>query len=66
MITKKMTFREILEKKPEAARILFEYGMHCCGCHMAADETLEQGAKAHGMSDKDINELIKKLNSSSK
>ena len=58
-ITKKMSFSEILEKFPEAAEILFESGMHCCGCPMSADESLEQGAIAHGINP---DRLIEKLN----
>jgi hypothetical protein len=32
------------------------------GCPMAMEETVEQGCKAHGMSDKEIDELLKKVN----
>ncbi|MDP3027282.1 MAG: DUF1858 domain-containing protein [Nanoarchaeota archaeon] len=58
-ITKKMSFSEILEKFPEAAETLFESGMHCCGCPMSANESLEQGAIAHGINP---DKLIEKLN----
>lgn len=46
----------------KAVELLFKSGMGCIGCHMAMQETLEQGCKAHGMSEKEISELIKKLN----
>lgn len=62
-INKKMSFAEILEKKPEAASILMGKGMHCCGCPMAMQETLEQGACAHGL---DADEIVKELNSKRK
>jgi len=58
-ISKKMSFAEILEKNPEAAGILMEKGMHCCGCPMAMQETLEQGACAHGL---DADEIVGELN----
>ncbi|PJE81096.1 disulfide oxidoreductase [Candidatus Pacearchaeota archaeon CG10_big_fil_rev_8_21_14_0_10_32_42] len=61
-INEKMKLGELLEKNPDAARVLFESGMACIGCSMAMDETIEQGCLAHGMSKKEINELIKKLN----
>jgi hydroxylamine reductase len=61
-ITKDITFAELLEKKPESMNILFEAGLHCIGCHMSAYETIEQGCLAHGMSKKEIDELIKKIN----
>ena len=58
-ITKKMSFSEIMDKFPGATEILFESGMHCCGCPMSAGESLEQGAIAHGLNP---DELIEKLN----
>ncbi len=61
-ITKNMIFAELLEKHPEAANILFESGLHCIGCGGAMYETIEQGCLAHGMSKKQIEELIKKIN----
>jgi hybrid cluster-associated redox disulfide protein len=61
-ITKKMSFAEIMQKAPGAAEILMEKGMHCMGCPMAMQETLEQGALAHGLDpDKLIEEINKKL-----
>lgn len=61
-ITKNMTFREVLMQSPQAAEIMFKYGLHCIGCHMAASETVEQGALAHGMSEKDLEKMLKELN----
>jgi len=43
-------------------RFLFESGMHCLGCSMAMEETIGQGCLAHGMSEKQIDELVEKLN----
>jgi len=61
-ITKKTSMFEILQEKPKAAEILFEAGMHCIGCPMAMQESLEDGCLAHGMSKKEIEELVKRLN----
>lgn len=61
-ITKNMTFGEILEKNPKSAEILFNKGLYCIGCGMATSESFEEGCKAHGFSEKQINDLIKKLN----
>lgn len=58
-ITKKMTFAEIMKKKPEAMEILMKKGMSCFGCPMAMQETLEQGAIAHGIN---VEKLVKELN----
>lgn len=61
-ITKTMLLGDIVSKHPEAVDIMIQRGLHCIGCHVAYWETLEQGAKAHGMSDKDINEMLKEMN----
>ena len=58
-ITKDMTFGEVLKKYPETVKTFFEYGMHCFGCHLAVEETIEQGALAHGVS---VDQLIEALN----
>jgi hybrid cluster-associated redox disulfide protein len=58
-ITKDMTFAEIMELNEDAGRKLGEKGLFCGGCPMAAFETLENGAKAHGV---DAEELIEELN----
>jgi hybrid cluster-associated redox disulfide protein len=61
-ITKKMTFLEVMQISPEAAWVLMSKGMHCAGCHLAANETIEQGAIMHGINpDKLVKELNKKL-----
>lgn len=65
-ITEKTTLSEVLRLKPEASKILIESGMGCVGCPMAMQETLEQGCLAHGMSKKQIDEIIKKLNKEEK
>ncbi len=61
-ITKDMTLGDIISRYPETAEIMMKRGLHCVGCHVAAFETLEQGAKAHGMSDKDIESMLKEMN----
>ncbi len=58
-ITKDMTISEILMKNPKAREILANHGFHCVGCPMSQMETLEIGAKAHGVK---IEELLKELN----
>ena len=65
-ITRKTNMNELLMKKPELAGILFQSGMGCIGCPMAGSETLEDGCKVHGMTDKQIDKLIEKLNNINK
>ncbi len=64
--TKNMTFKEILDSFPESAKILHEEGLHCLGCMMAHSETVEQGCKMHGKTDKDIDSIIEKINTTTK
>ncbi len=61
-ITKDMNMQALLMHKPELAGMLLSSGMGCMGCPMAQMETIEEGCKAHGMNDKEINKLIEKLN----
>ena len=60
-ITKNTKLAELAANR-NAAEVLFDIGLHCIGCFASQFETLEQGCKGHGMSDKEIDELIKKLN----
>lgn len=62
-ITKDMTFGELIQSHPNAAGILGAYGLHCIGCHVAVFETIEQGARAHGLDDEKIDQMLKDLNS---
>jgi len=58
-ITKDMTFMELMDLDSEAGTKLAERGLFCGGCPMAQFETIENGAKAHGV---DVDELLKELN----
>ncbi len=62
MITKEIKIGELLIKYPQAVETLFEEGIHCLGCGAADFESLEDGLKAHGKSDQEIEEIVKKLN----
>ena len=61
MITKKTTLLEASKNK-KAVKVLAEHGLHCVGCPFALMETIEQGAKAHGMSDEKIKKILKEIN----
>lgn len=65
-ITKKIKMNELLMKKPELAGVLVQAGLGCFGCPMAEMETFEEGCKVHGMTDKEIDKLIEKLNKKEK
>lgn len=58
-ITKDMTFFEVMRTYPDSVKVLQKYNLGCIGCMGAQNESLEQGANAHGI---DVAELVKDLN----
>lgn len=58
-ITKDTLISELLAINPNAAEILFAHGMHCLGCAVAHQETIEQAISVHG---EDLDELLNELN----
>lgn len=61
-ITKEMMINDIITSHPYLAEYIMDYGVHCIGCGASAYETLEEGFMGHGMSDEEVDEVIKKLN----
>jgi len=61
-ITGNTPLSRILHINPGASEELFDVGLHCMGCAFSGMETLEEGCMSHGMSQKEINALIKRLN----
>ena len=58
-ITKDMTFFEVMRMHPDAVKVLQKHNLGCVGCMGAQNESLEQGANAHGL---DVNVLLQDLN----
>ena len=58
-INKDMTFFEVMRTYPESVSVLKKYNLGCVGCMGAQNESLEQGANAHGL---DVETLLKDLN----
>ncbi len=61
-ITKTTLINDLLEKNPEAAEILMAYGLHCVNCHFSDLDTMEDGAAMHGISDEEMQLMIKDVN----
>lgn len=61
-ITKEMTVGAIIEKYPELADTMTQYGLHCVGCHANPFETLEEGTVGHGMPNEQLQQLVVALN----
>lgn len=52
----------IMERYPAAAEIMQSYGLQCIGCHVNPYESLEAGARGHGMADDVIQSMLAELN----
>ncbi|MFH1325265.1 MAG: DUF1858 domain-containing protein [archaeon] len=62
LITKNTNLMELVEKYPEVVEILMGYGLHCVTCTFSQFDSLENGAKLHGMSKDDFEMMLKDLN----
>ncbi len=62
-ITRSTKWSEVLEDFPKAGEVLArDYQFHCLGCFASQFETVEEGAKAHGLNDEEIDKMIISLN----
>lgn len=62
IIGKDFNLAELVYKYPETEEILLDYGLHCIGCIASSFDTVEAGAKAHGMPDEEIQEMMERVN----
>lgn len=62
VITGNMTFGIVIDKYPDVAFVMLKYGLHCVGCHIASYETIEEGARAHGLDEKTVKKMIDEMN----
>lgn len=58
-IIKDMKIEEVIKKYPETVEVFTKYNFHCVGCIAAIFESIEDGAKAHGIT---AEELVEDLN----
>lgn len=61
-IKRDMNLAEVIFKYPQLAEVLLDFGLHCVGCMANSFDTIEMGAKVHGMSDQEIEEMVARLN----
>ena len=61
-ITKEMLIGDVVEKFPDTAVVMMNNGLHCIGCHVSASETIEEGSKAHGMTDEQVDKMVEDMN----
>ncbi|PJA86726.1 MAG: disulfide oxidoreductase, partial [Candidatus Moranbacteria bacterium CG_4_9_14_3_um_filter_42_9] len=57
-VKKEDNLAEVIFKYPKVAEVLLDYGLHCVGCAANSFDTIEMGAKLHGMSGTEIDEIV--------
>ncbi|MEK7571915.1 MAG: disulfide oxidoreductase [Patescibacteria group bacterium] len=62
LLTKYSVLGDVAVESSRAAELLAEYGLHCANCFANGFDTLENGAKVHGMSDQEMEEMIDEIN----
>jgi hybrid cluster-associated redox disulfide protein len=58
-ITKEMVIEDIIQKYPKTTFVFLDYGLHCIGCPLAQDETIEEAVKVHQIN---LQKLLEDLN----
>jgi len=58
-IKKDEIIHDVISRHPEVMEVFFDYGISCVGCVNSYMETIEEGAKLHGIS---LDELLEDLN----
>ena len=65
-ITRDMSFGDMFNNFPEQqnqiAEVLSSAGLRCLGCAAASFESIEEGLRAHGIDEAEIDAMIQKLN----
>lgn len=62
VLTKEALLGDVAIESPRTAELLAMYGLHCISCFASSFDSLEIGAKVHGMSDEEIDEMIAEIN----
>jgi hybrid cluster-associated redox disulfide protein len=56
--SKDLFIQDVVTFYPEVVPVFYEYGLFCVGCAISTMETVEEGAKGHGMSDDEFDNMI--------
>ncbi len=60
-IDRSMNVMEVIAMHPNAKGVLEEYGLHCFHCAFNTLDSVEAGARSHGLTDVDIDNLVTDL-----
>ena len=61
-LDKRANVAETVFKYPEVVEVFAAFGLHCASCFASQFDTIEGGAKLHGMIDEEIDEMIEEAN----
>ena len=61
-IEKDMNLGALILKYPDVEEILVDYGLHCSFCVANSFDTIEMGAKVHGLSNDEVDEMVLRIN----
>ena len=53
---------DVMRDSPRSVELLAEYGLNCVSCFAQDIDTLEMGARVHGMTDAELDEMIEEIN----
>jgi len=61
-VSKEDNLAAVIDQHPDVEEVLYDYGLHCVGCALNAFDSIEAGAKVHGLEDAEIDEMIDRIN----
>jgi len=61
-IKKNIPINDLINNHPDVIPVLMGYGLHCVGCAFAQHDTIETGAKMHGMNEEEVEMMLKDVN----
>lgn len=61
-IGKEMLIGELVAKYPETTEVMLSRGLHCVGCHFNPFDSIESGCRIHGISEKEMLEMLDEIN----
>jgi hybrid cluster-associated redox disulfide protein len=53
---------KLIRNFPQTIAVFNDFELFCVGCPASENETIEEGVKAHGKTEEELNELVEKIN----
>lgn len=62
ILTKDANIAQVQKECPGAIEMLLDYGLNCANCFLNQFDTVEGGAKLHGMTEAEIDRMVEEIN----